>query len=168
MRKINSTIKIILIVLAGSILLASCASTTMIQSSPSGAKLYLNGEYAGETPYTHRDSKIAGSATSVRLEKDGYETFQGEFRRNEKADAGAIVGGFFFLVPFLWTMKYIPSRTYELESLTNVDISDSESIQTENEKSQADQLRELKELLDEGVITQEEFEREKKKILEEK
>lgn len=39
--------------------------------------------------------------------------------------------------------------------------------ETTNSESKADKLRELKKLLDEGVITQEEFEKEKKKILNE-
>lgn len=42
----------------------------MIQSNPSGAKLYLNGENVGETPYSHTDTKIAGSTTTVQLEKN--------------------------------------------------------------------------------------------------
>lgn len=40
--------------------------------------------------------------------------------------------------------------------------------ESSNIKSKADKLRELKKLLDEGVITKEEFEKEKKKILNEK
>ena len=156
--------KLISILLAGSILFTSCVSTTMIQSNPSGAKLYLNGEYAGETPYTHRDSKIVGSTTTVRLEKVGYETFNGALSRNEEADIGAIIGGVFFLVPFLWTMKYKPSRTYELKPTS--EISKPKTKETLTIKSKTEQLRELKELLDEGVITQEEFEKEKEKVLE--
>lgn len=39
---------------------------------------------------------------------------------------------------------------------------------TQVQKSKADRLRELKELLDEGVLTEEEFSSEKKKILDEK
>jgi len=34
-------------------------------------------------------------------------------------------------------------------------------------KSKADRLRELKELVDEGILTQQEFEKQKKKILDE-
>jgi predicted Zn-dependent peptidase len=41
------------------------------------------------------------------------------------------------------------------------------SPQNNNTKSKADRLRELKKLLDEKIITQEEFEKEKKKILDE-
>jgi uncharacterized lipoprotein YajG len=44
--------KLLALILAGSILLSGCVSTTMIQSNPSNAKLYLNGEPVGRTPYT--------------------------------------------------------------------------------------------------------------------
>ena len=44
----------------------------------------------------------------------------------------------------------------------------SESINQHTIISKADRLRELKKLLDEGVLTQQEFENEKLKILEEK
>lgn len=114
MEKTKLLSKTISLVLAGAILFASCSSTTLIQSSPSGAKVYLNGEYAGVTPYSHTDTKIVGSSTQVRLEKEGYETLNSAFSRNEDADVGAIIGGIFFLFPFLWTMKYKPVRTYEL------------------------------------------------------
>lgn len=110
------------LLMAGVMLFASCSSTTLIESRPSGAKVYLNGEYVGETPYSHSDTKIVGSATAVRLEKEGYETFNTSFSRNENADVGAIIGGIFFLFPFLWTMKYKPVRTYELRPLGNASL----------------------------------------------
>ncbi len=56
------------IVLAFSVLFASCASTTLIQTEPSGAKVYMNEEYKGVTPLSYSDTKIVGSITSVRFE----------------------------------------------------------------------------------------------------
>jgi PEGA domain-containing protein len=160
------TLKTISIILAGTVLLSSCASTTMIQSTPSGAKVYLNQETVGKTPYSHTDTKIVGSTTTVRLEKEGYETFNTSFSRNEQADVGAIIGGLFAWVPFLWTMKYKPVHTYELSPLLDNPPNIS-SEKKQNTKSRAERLRELKQLLDEKIITQEEYEKGKKKILEE-
>lgn len=130
MKKSKLLSKAISLMLAGAILFASCSSTTLIQSSPSGAKVYLNGEYAGVTPYTHTDTKIVGSSTQVRLEKEGYETLNTAFSRNEDADVGAIIGGIFFLFPFLWTMKYKPVRTYELVPSGNASLTGSDNITT--------------------------------------
>ena len=161
--------KMISLSVAGSIILTSCGSTTMIQSNPSGAKVYLNGESVGITPYSHQDTKIVGSTTIVRLEKEGYETLNTSFSRDEEADVGAIIGGIFTLVPFLWTMKYKPIHSYEL-----VPSSDNEkavvkpNLQQNQSKSKADKLRELKQIFDEGLISKEEYEKERTKILEEK
>jgi len=159
--------KSIPLLLAGSILFTSCASTTMIQSNPSGAKVYLNSESVGTTPFTYRDTKIVGSLTTVELEKEGFDPFYTSFSRNEEADVGAIIGGIFLLFPFLWTMRYKPLRTYELiPSSYNEQTIPTTNSKESQVKSKADKLRELKQLLDDKIITQEEYEKEKKKILE--
>ncbi|MBW3470288.1 PEGA domain-containing protein [Arthrospiribacter ruber] len=164
--KKQSFIKSTSIILGVTIFFMSCSSTTLIQSNPSGAKVYLNGEPVGTTPYSHSDSKIVGSTTSVKLEKDGYNPLNTSFSRNEEADVGAIIGGVFLLFPFLWTMKYKPSRTYELIPLTGADQVSPSPQQPVKNGSKAEQLRELKQLFDEGLITEEEYEKERKRILE--
>lgn len=174
MKNHTKPMRTISLFLASIFLFASCASTTMIQSIPEGAKLYLDGQPVGTTPYEHRDTKIVGSVTTVRLENEGYATINTNFSRNEEADVGAIVGGIFVLIPFLWVMKYKPVHSYEMIPLTDgvrpVTTEKPQHNQPKTNapsKSKADRLRELKELLDEEIITQEEFELEKKKILSE-
>ncbi len=149
------TVRAISSVLILSILLSSCASSTMIYSGPEDAKIYIDGEPVGKTPYLHTDTKIIGSTTTVKLEKEGYQPFYTTFSRNEQADAGAIIGGLFVWIPFLWTMKYKPTRTYEM-----IPISADSSVK-------AEKLRELQTLLDEKLITKEEYEMKRAKILEE-
>lgn len=163
-------------ILASIILLTSCGSTTLISSEPSGAKLYIDGEPMGTTPYSYRDKKIVGSTTSLRFEKAGYESLDVSLTRDEEVDVGAIIGGIFVLVPFLWIMKYKPTHTYELteameitefneiQNNTSLEIMPKKKI---SERSKAERLRELKELLDENILTQEEYDQQKKKILDE-
>ena len=161
--------KFVAVNLAFLILFASCASSTVIRTLPGEAKLYLNEEFVGETPYNHEDTKIVGSRTSVRLEKDGYETLHTNITRNEEADVGAIIGGIFFLFPFLWTMGYKSSHQYELvpldtegnEELEDLEVGSSDSLTDE----QYDQLIKLKDLLDKEIISQSEFEKRKARIL---
>ena len=159
------------VVLAGVILFSSCASATMIQSTPSGATLYMAGENVGVTPYLYEDTKIVGSTTSIKMEKEGYETFNTILSRNEEVDVGAIIGGLFVWIPFLWTMKYKPEHTYELTPGNNNSNNNSQPTISTQENPitslKVIKLRDLKKLLDENIITQEEFENEKKKILEE-
>ncbi|MDR2511800.1 MAG: PEGA domain-containing protein [Bacteroidales bacterium] len=166
MRNQAMTTKMISTLLVGAILFSSCSSTTMILSNPSGAIVYLNGESVGTTPYPHRDTKIVGSKTTVRLEKEGYEPFNASFSRDEKVDVGAIIGGLFVLFPFLWTMQYKDVHIYEL-----IPIGDDQPIIKTNpqypSQSKVYRLRELKQLLDENLITSEEYDKEKRKILDE-
>jgi hypothetical protein len=173
----NKTTRNVSFFLACTMFLASCSSSTMIVSNPPDAKLYLDGEFVGKTPYKHRDSKIVGSSTLVKIEKEGYVPLVAEFSKNEEADVGAIIGGLFVWVPFLWTLKYKPMHTYELNPITAESVVNPEMQQTQQsqqtqqmpivQKSKADKLRELKKLLDEKIITQNEFEKEKAKVLEE-
>ena len=157
----KKTIKSIASLLAISVLVGSCSSSTIINSSPQGAKVYIDGEVVGTTPYKYSDTKIVGSSSGIKLEKDGYEPFQTVLSRNEKADVGAIIGGIFVLVPFLWTMKYKPEHSYELIPQDGV-LKENETTLSLNK---LDELKKLKGLFDEGVLTEDEYESEKKKIL---
>jgi len=86
------------------------------------------------------------------------------FSRDEKADVGAIIGGVFFLFPFLWTMKYKPTHTFEMVPVSGTQVSAPSTVQ-QTEKSKSDKLRELKQLFDDKLISQAEYEKEKQKIL---
>ncbi|MGH8474538.1 MAG: PEGA domain-containing protein [Methylococcales bacterium] len=97
--------------------LTGCASTTVINSEPNGATVYLNGEKVGTTPYKHTDTKIILSTNTVQLKKDGYQDFTSAFSRNENVNVGALVGGLLVAVPFLWVMDYKPSYSYEMVPL---------------------------------------------------
>lgn len=142
--------------------LTGCSSTTMINSKPQGAKLYMDEQYQGTTPYSYSDSKIVGSTTPIRLQLDGYEPYRTTLVRSEKADVGAIIGGIFLLVPFLWTMEYNPVHTYEMRTTAEVQESAPKPVLT---KDKAETLRELRKLYDEGTLTKEEYAKEKQKIL---
>lgn len=165
-RIMNKSTKVISFSLAVVILFASCSSSTMIVSNPPQAKLYVDGEMVGETPYRHSDSKIVGSTIDIRIEKEGYKPFITDITKNEEADIGAIIGGLFVWVPFLWTLKYKPSHTFNLQPLALETETQTTPLKVQNNSSKAVKLRELKQLLDENIITVEEFEKEKTKILE--
>ncbi len=98
--------------------LAGCTSMTLVQTVPQGAKVYVNDEFAGETPFTLSDNKIIGSTTAIRFEKPGYKSFNTMIVRTEEVDPGPVVCGFIFTpVWWLWAMKYKPVHTYELAPL---------------------------------------------------
>ena len=96
------------------LLASACSSSTVIRSNVRGARVYLNDALVGETPYVMRDTKIVGSVTRVRIEAHGYEPLNTIIKRNEEFQAGACIGGIFFLVPFLWIQGYSADHMYEL------------------------------------------------------
>lgn len=156
MFKPSPFLRIVSSILICAVLASSCASSTMIYASPEDAKIYIDGEPVGKTPYLHTDTKIVGSVTNVRLEKEGYEPFYTSFARNEAADVGAIIGGLFVWVPFLWTMKYKPTHTYEMIPLAPGSAVSQTKIQ---------KLMELKELFDKKLITKEEYDNQREIVL---
>lgn len=169
MKRIRTFTQTLALFMSVAIFFASCASTTMISSTPSGAKVYIDGAYVGETPYPMTDTKIVGTCTSVGLELAGYEPFYTDICRSEEADVGAIIGGVFFLFPFLWTMGYSPNHHYELYPLGATapePVVVPAPPLAPQPKSKAEKLRELKDLYEEGLITKEEYEKARKKILE--
>lgn len=114
MKKFFATLTGLLLVVGFFLSTNSCASTTVINSNPQGAKVYMNQSFVGTTPYTHTDTKIVGSTTAIKLTMEGYEDFNTVLSRNEQVDVGAVVGGIFTWIPFLWVMGYDPMHTYEL------------------------------------------------------
>jgi hypothetical protein len=100
MKKITIKTRALSALLAVVILFSSCASVTLIESIPSGGELFLDGELVGVTPYTMTDTKIVGTCTSVRIEKESYHPLYSTICRTEEVDAGAIIGGLFFFFPF--------------------------------------------------------------------
>jgi hypothetical protein len=142
-------------------LLASCSSTTIINSRPQGAKLYMDGSLKGQTPYSYSDTKIVGSSTSIKLSLDGYNDFNGVLTRSEQVDVGALIGGLFVLVPFLWIMDYNSDHTYELTEsgmTSSTETNDRDSaLQTK--------LQNLKKMHDDGTLTDEEYQSLRKKAI---
>lgn len=108
--------KKIIILMVVFFFLVGCASTTVINSDPPGAGLYLAGQYKGVTPYTYTDMSPAGTWTVAILKLDGYKDFNSEIRRDELS-VPALIGGCLVLVPFIWILKYPPQYTFKMEKL---------------------------------------------------
>lgn len=109
------TLSLAFILAAAFLFLAGCTSMTVIESIPAGAKVYINDEIRGETPYTMVDNKIIGTTSSVRIEKPGFKPFMTVISKTEEIDPGPVVCGLLFTpVWWLWGLKYRAVHTYEL------------------------------------------------------
>ncbi len=126
----------------------SCSSSTMLNSSPIGAKVYIDGEMRGTTPFTYSDTHIYGTTTYVRISLEGYQDAFGTFRRTEK----------FNILPFLgcftspWCFGYDDQHTWSLTHKTSSKPASTPSTSTLEER-----LKSLMKMRDEGTISQEEY-----------
>lgn len=112
--------KVILVAMV--LYLQGCVSTTRIVSSTPGAKVYVNGEYAGLTPYEHEDRRVIFSETNIKLQKPGYKPLSIVLKRNEELQVLPLVFGIIGLFPLLlWVMGYKPEHTYGLERNPSTD-----------------------------------------------
>ncbi|MGI0119304.1 PEGA domain-containing protein [Zooshikella sp. RANM57] len=107
--------KVISTILLLSFFVTGCSSYTTIDTNPSKAKVYVDGSYVGNTPLNYGDKSIAGTTKSVTLKKDGYKDKHVKISK-EEAQVGPIIGGFFLLAPFLWSLGYPDNYTFEMES----------------------------------------------------
>ncbi len=87
-----------------------------------------------------------------------YETIKNRGYNKSTAQSWFFVGFFFGIIGLLLTLTK-PDLTAQ-----NRNIADSDIINTEP-KSKADELKKFKELLDSGVITEEEYNQQKRKLL---
>ncbi|MFT4898398.1 MAG: hypothetical protein ACI9U0_000181 [Flavobacteriales bacterium] len=160
--------------LALSIMLTSCMSSTVITANAANATVYIDGVHSGKTPVTMKNKKVITTCTDIRIEKDGYETMLTQICRDEAPDLGPIVAGFCITIPWLWGYKYYPSHYYALEKKDYTVAPEYNTKETEDpaagsntktEKSVADQLKDLKSLYDQGLITDDEYKKAKAEIL---
>ncbi len=103
------------LILAALLVASGCASSTHIRASDPDARIYVNGEYIGTGAARYRDRKVSFAKNEVTIQRPGCQAEQHDFRRNEDADLGAIVGGFLLTVPFLWSLEYKDERAYEYD-----------------------------------------------------
>ncbi|HVR03033.1 MAG TPA: PEGA domain-containing protein [Polyangia bacterium] len=94
---------------------AGCASSTVLQTQPPGARVSINGAVVGNTPYTLTDTKIVGSSTPIHFEYPGYAPLDVTISRSEEVDVLPLIAGIFVLIPLLWVMKYQSTHLYQLQ-----------------------------------------------------
>lgn len=104
-------------VMAFLIVLPSCSSSVSISSSPSQARVYLDGRYAGQTPLRHRDAKPTGSKLEVRLEKEGHAPLITEIVKDARVNVWAAMGSV-LVIPLAWLLKYPRRVDFEMMPLT--------------------------------------------------
>ncbi|HLK93366.1 MAG TPA: PEGA domain-containing protein [Polyangia bacterium] len=93
---------------------AGCVSSTILDTQPTGARVFLNGVAMGTTPYTMIDSNIVTTLTSLRFEYPGYSPLNVTVARDEEIDPVPLVAGVIIWPLLLWCLKYHPTHMFVL------------------------------------------------------
>ena len=101
-------------VLFSLLLFSACSSSKIIETQPPGARVYIEGEFVGTTPYELKDRRVFWQKTRVRVKKDGYFPEECIASRSETLNPGAFIGGFLFWPTFLWAGAYEPETVIYL------------------------------------------------------
>lgn len=159
------------------IVLLSCSSTTYIKTMPSGANVYEGDALMGVTPYMHWDIDSGDPGNqdypgrTFTLKKDGYKDKAITIKRNILNVPRLFFPAPIFALP--WAYDYPYEYYFELESIgkrhapfpydssnRKGHVKDDKNYSTYSRK-----LRELKELYDEGLLTEEEYQAKRKAII---
>jgi len=138
----------------------------LIRAYPSDTEVTVNGEPLGKTPVEY-------VVPRARWPRDGYFHYHAEradYRPQDgsftsKPAGGRITGGIFTL-GILFMFKRPTALPEELEIILEpVAATSPDAKGSSIQQSPEQQIRRLEKLLDEGLITEEEFKRQRKKIL---
>ena len=108
--------KLIAALLLSAFLAVGCASATVLKSSPSGAKVYVDQKLLGNTPVKYEDSDVFWAKRDVEVQMDGYEPYKTKLAKTEPR-VSAIIGALLVGVPILWVTEYPDEINYELRAL---------------------------------------------------
>jgi len=93
-------------------------STTLINTKPTGAEVYIDGQLKGKTPYSYTGSTFftVPNQKMITLKKEGYGEASHQIAR--KTNWACIVVGVCLFFPILfWCSEYPPEYTFALEKL---------------------------------------------------
>ena len=151
--------------LVGALWLSGCAETTVIRAYPPGTKVVVNGQVAGIGPtidYSVPRSEMPSDGVfHYRAEREGYRPADGEFRTH--IGNGRVVGTIFTLgVLFLFKS---PATLPEEVAIVLDPVAPNAGVKGASSDDPTAQLKHLEELFNQGVITDEEYRRERYKVL---
>lgn len=140
--------------------LVGCSESTVIRSDPLGATVYLNEQFIGVSPAAYQvPSALLPERLRYRVEKEGYQTAEGEL--HSFVSGGRVVGGVFSLGVSLMFKR---PRTLEDEYTIILWPAEARAPLRTTDRVE-DRLRRLDDLLNRGVISQEEYQRHRQDIL---
>lgn len=146
---------------------AGCSESTRIQTSPQGARVYVDNVLVGVSPTVYSVSRAEFSQPHVcRAELDGYAPAEEPLRKT--LAVGRLIGAIFTLgIVYAFRSPYAFRNTHELvlEKLPDAPQSAGSSPVRPGGPTTEERLHRIKQLRQQGVITQEEFDKYELEIL---
>jgi hypothetical protein len=141
-----------------------------IDSNPQGAEIIINGQQMGVTPATIKvdrelDALLYGGK-EIQFNLEGYKNLGYEL--DARLNTVSIIN---FFNPIFWGIDIATGAVTKYDDYYNFRLMPLEdntaNPYTSNNMDKYEKLVQLKKLLEDGIITQKEFDKEKAKILEE-
>ena len=148
--------------------IAACGESTIIHTWPSGAKVSINSQLVGVSPveYSVPSSQWPGTF-HYRLEREGFVPQEGDLQT--RLAKGRVVGQIFtlgLLSNFKRTVTLEDRYDFELVPTSDARGSNVDHGGQANPPADApERLRQLRELLDKGLITKQEYDKHRTEIL---
>ena len=147
--------------LAGAV---ACASTKIIETQPPGARVFVDGQYVGTTPYELTARRVFWQKKVIRVKKEGYHPQDFVASRGERLNPGAFIGGFFFWPLFFWAGAYDDETTLYLSpdlAAPAMAASDStDAVVPPAPKTLEERRATLERMYESGALTKKEYEAE--------
>lgn len=91
------------VIISALITLNSCVSSTrvVINSKPSNADVYEDGQYVGKTPVSLNISNLVWNSPDITISKDGYTSMPVTLKKEEKI-ANLVIGCVINVFAFFW------------------------------------------------------------------
>jgi len=156
---------LVLVVFTVAPVLQGCAESVHIRAYPPDAQIAVNGQALGTSPVHYsvpRERWPKDGYFHYHVERAGYRPQDGSF--TSKPAGGRITGGIFTL-GLLFLFKSPAALPEEIEVILQPVAATAATASESSPSLPAQQIRRLEELLDQGAITEEEFKRQRNKIL---
>jgi hypothetical protein len=161
----RTALLVIFIVGTLSLQLQGCAESVLIRAYPRDARITVNGEPLGTSPVQYtvpRQRWPQDGYFHYHVEHAGYQPQDGVF--TSKPAGGRIAGGIFTL-GVLFLFKGPTALPEEIQVVLEPVAATAPPASEANSSSPSQQMRRLEKLLHDGAITEEEFKRQRNKVL---
>lgn len=106
------------VIISALITLNSCVSSTrvVINSKPSNADVYEDGQYVGKTPVSLNISNLVWDSPDITISKDGYTSMPVTLKKEEKI-TNLVIGYVINIFAFLWCYGPTENQNFVLTPL---------------------------------------------------